>query len=281
MSHPILARRGFDVFAQWLAENGFDAVDTPVLTGDITKTCARLGLTLGTCDISNSGVLSADTSTRKKAVARMKREISACADHGGHTCFTVLDPDDPSRTRAETFQIFRKVYPGITAHAEDEGVSIAIEPYPGKAPFFSNLGCSPESLRRIFDEIPSLNLGICYDPSHFVRLQIDHVRLLHEFADRVRHVHLKDTEIITEKLYESGILGESYERTFGFGEGWWRYTIPGEGVVDWQLVVRRLQESGYNGVLSVELEDDHYWSTEDAQKEGLVRARDFVAQFLA
>lgn len=272
---------GFDAYAQWLAENGFDAVDTPVLTGNIAKTCARLSLTLGTCDISNSGVLSADTSTRKKAVARVKKEISACADHGGHTCFTALNPDDPSRTRAETFQIFRKVYPGITAHAEDEGICIAIEPYPGGAPYYPNLGCSPESLRRIFDEIPSVNLGICYDPSHFVRLQIDHVRLLHEFADRVRHVHLKDTEIITEKLYESGILGESYERTFGFGEGWWRYTIPGQGVVDWQVVVRRLQESGYSGVLSVELEDHHYWSTEDAQKEGLVRAREFVAQFLA
>ena len=81
-------------------------------------------------------------------------------------------------------------------------------------------------------------------------------------------------------LDESGILGESYSRTYGFGEGWWRYTIPGEGVVDWQVVVRRLQETGYDGVLSVELEDHHFWDTPPLQQEGLIRARDHVAQFL-
>lgn len=166
------------------------------------------------------------------------------------------------------------------AHAEKLGLNIAIEPWPGGHPWYGNLGCTPESLRRIFAAIPSPNLGICYDPSHFARLQIDHVRLLHEFGDRVHHVHLKDTEILPEKLYESGILGESYGRTYGFGEGWWRYTIPGEGLVDWQLVIRRLEEIGYDGVLSVELEDHHFWATPDLQKEGLLRSRDYISQFL-
>jgi sugar phosphate isomerase/epimerase len=86
--------------------------------------------------------------------------------------------------------------------------------------------------------------------------------------------------MIPEKLYESGILGESYDRTYGFGEGWWRYTIPGEGMVDWQIVIRRLEEIGYDGVLSVELEDHHFWATADLQKEGLLRSRDYIAQFL-
>ena len=272
---------GFEAYAEWLAENDFDAVDTPPLTREIADTCSRLGLSIGTCDAMGDGVLSADAEVRRKGLSTLKREISATAEHGGHTCFTLLSPDDRTRPRAETFEIFRMVYPKVVAHAEDEGVRIAIEPYPGGGPYYANLGCSPESLRRIFEEIPSPNLGICYDPSHFVRLQIDHLRLLHEFADRVRHVHLKDTEMLSEKLYESGILGESYGRTFGFGEGWWRYTIPGEGIVDWQLVLRRLQESGYDGVLGVELEDHHYWETPELQKEGLCRARDFVSQFLS
>lgn len=106
------------------------------------------------------------------------------------------------------------------------------------------------------------------------------MRLLHEFGGRVKHVHLKDTEIIQEKLYESGILGESYGHTYGFGEGWWRYTIPGEGSVDWELVIRRLEEFGYDGVLSVELEDHHFWATPELQQEGILRAKDYIVQFL-
>ncbi len=128
--------------------------------------------------------------------------------------------------------------------------------------------------------MPSPNLGICYDPSHFARLQIDHVRLLHEFGDRVKHVHLKDTEILQEGLYESGILGESYANTYRDGEGWWRYTIPGEGIVDWQLVLRRLEQVGYAGILSVELEDHYFAETPELQKEGLVRSRDYISQFI-
>ena len=270
---------GFDGYCKWLAENGFDAVDTPPLTAQMARTCAELSLAIGTCDVRGGGLLSNDAAQRRKALNALKRDLTAISRHGGTTCFTVLGPAEPTQSRAETFEIFEKVYPKVVKHAEKVGVKIAIEPWPGGAPWYGNLGCTPESLRRIFAAVPSPNLGICYDPSHFVRLRIDHLRLLHEFSDRVHHVHLKDAEILPEKLYESGILGESYSRTYGFGEGWWRYTIPGEGVVDWQVVVRRLQEIGYDGVLSVELEDHHFWDTPLLQQEGLIRGRDHVAQF--
>ena len=278
---PGFAREiGFEAYAGWLAENDFDAIDTPPLTAEIASTCKGLGLALGTCDARAGGLLSADAALRRKALSTLKKDLAAIAKHGGHTYFAILGPDDPTQPRAKTFEIFEKVYPKVVEYADQVGVAIAIEPWPGSSPNCPNLGCTPESLRRIFAAIPSPTLGICYDPSHFVRLQIDHVRLLHEFGDRVRHVHLKDTEIISERLYESGILGQSYGRAYGFGEGWWRYTIPGEGIVDWQVVIRRLEETGYDGVLSVELEDHHFWATPDLQREGILRSREYIEQFL-
>lgn len=276
---PFSRQLGFDRFAAWLAENGFEAIDTPQLTREIAQTCKRLGLALGTSD-GGAKVLSRDAAKRRKGISEYKKSLSAIAKHGGHTLFTVLDPDDPSIPKAETFEIFKKVYPQIIAHAEKVGVNIAIEPWPDGRPYYANLGCSPESLRLIFAACPSPNLGICYDPSHFVRLQIDYQRVLHEFGDRVRHVHLKDTEIMPEKLYESGNLGEAYANTYVCGEGWWRYTIPGEGEVDWNYVLRRLEDVGYDGVLSVELEDHYFWQTPQLQQEGLLRAKDYVEQFL-
>jgi sugar phosphate isomerase/epimerase len=278
---PGFAREiGFEAFASWLAESGFDAIDTPVPTREIAQACKKAGLAYGTCDARAGGLLGADAAKRKQALSTLKKDLSAIAQFGGHTYFALLMPDDPSQPRAKTFEIFRQVYPKVVEHAEKVGVRIAIEPWPGGAPYYANLGCTPESFRRIFDAIPSPHLGISYDPSHLVRIQVDYVRFLHEFGGRVYHVHLKDTEVVEEKLYESGILGESYGHTYGFGEGWWRYTIPGEGSIDWTLVIRRLDELGYKGALSVELEDHHFWATAQLQQEGILRAKEYIEPIL-
>ena len=74
---------GFEAYAEWLAENDFDAVDTPPLTREIADTCSRLGLSIGTCDAMGDGVLSADAEVRRKGLSTLKREISATAEHGG------------------------------------------------------------------------------------------------------------------------------------------------------------------------------------------------------
>ena len=49
--------------------------------------------------------------------------------------------------------------------------------------------------------------------------------------------------------------------------------------MDWNYVVRRLEDIGYDGVLSVELEDHHFWQTPELQQEGLLRSKDFIEQF--
>jgi sugar phosphate isomerase/epimerase len=45
-------------------------------------------------------------------------------------------------------------------------------------------------------------------------------------------------------------------------KGWWRYVIPGLGVVDWGQYVGRLKLCGFDGVLSVEHEDRAYQAEE-------------------
>ncbi len=277
---PFARDLGFEAYVEWLADNGLQAVDTPPLSAAIAATCRQAGVAIGTCDGRAPGLLSADAGRRQEGLDSLKADLSAIAEHGGSTYFAVLAPDDPAQPREKTFQIFTQVYPEVVEHAEQCNVQIAIEPWPGPRPFYGNLGCSPETLRRIFAAIPSPNLGICYDPSHFVRLQIDYLRVLQEFGDRVRHVHLKDAEIQAEKLYEMGIAGESFGRAYVCGEGWWRYTIPGEGEVEWVAVLHRLQDAGYDGVLSIELEDHYYWATPELQQEGILRSRDYIDQFI-
>ena len=119
-------------------------------------------------------------------------------------------------------------------------------------------------------------MGICYDPSHFARIGVDYQRILVEFGDRVRHVHAKDTELLDDGRYEFGVLGQTFGTRYRYGEGWWRYCIPGWGVVDWQWVVARLEEIGYDGPLSIELEDHRYTATAADNADGILAAKEYL-----
>lgn len=46
------------------------------------------------------------------------------------------------------------------------------------------------------------------------------------------------------------------------------------------LVIRRLADVGYDGALSVELKDHHSRATPELQREGLLRSKGFIEQFL-
>jgi len=273
---PFAREAGFEGFASFLKDNGFDAVDAPALTAQIKSVCDKLKIAIGSSD-NNTNLLSEDEAQCKKELQKAKDGISAIADNGGQVMFTVVKPAVASTGRKKAFELFERIYPPLVAHAEAKGVKIAMEPWPGGAPFYSTLGCTPEILRAMFKAIPSPNLGLCYDPSHFARIQIDYLRLLNEFGQRVFHVHLKDCEILEEGLYEFGILGQTFTPCkHSHSEGWWRYCIPGKGEVDWTRVVNRLRDFNYQGVLSVELEDTYYRATEEDQKRGILAAKAYI-----
>lgn len=282
MRMPPMARDiGVEAAIEWAGENGFGSVDLPEATVALKKKCSDAGVGIGTVDWGAGGdLLSKNAAKRRKAVTAMKARIRDTAKHGNGVVFLCLAPDDRTQSRADTFEILKKVYPGILAQAEKSGVHLAIEPYPGPAPHYPFLGCTPETLRAVFEAVPSPNFGICYDPSHFIRIGVDYKRLLMEFGDRVKHVHAKDTEILEDGVYEFGRLGQSFGRRYSYGEGWWRYCIPSWGVADWHWIVARLEELAYDGPLAIELEDHRYSGSNDLNKEGLLAAKNYLEGIL-
>ena len=65
----------------------------------------------------------------------------------------------------------------------------------------------------------------------------------------------------------------------GFGEGWWRYCIPGDGVVDWAGVAAGLTGHGFDGIISVELEDFRYNGSWEGEAKGLRRSLAYLSRF--
>ncbi|MDB5085374.1 MAG: xylose isomerase-like barrel protein, partial [Bacilli bacterium] len=59
----------------------------------------------------------------------------------------------------------------------------------------------------------------------------------------------------------------------------WRYTIPGHGQIEWSKVAVRLEQIGYQGAISIELEDHRYWGTVEKEQQGIVKAAEHLAHY--
>lgn len=271
----------FEELCKWAVQTGFGSIDLAGPDPEQIRTARAAGLEIGTIDLpGTANLVSADPEKQQAGVEAAKVAIAATAEHGCGRMFCVFVPEDRSRKRAETFAVWKETFPAVAAFAEEKGVRIAMEGWPGPAPHYPALGCTPEMWRAMFAAVPSPAFGLNYDPSHLVRIGVDWRRALDEFGERTVHVHGKDTDFDAERLYEHGNLGPTFRKPVGFSESWWRYTIPGEGVVDWCRLIGRLEDIGFDGVVSVELEDYRYHETWELQADGLARSREHLARWV-
>ena len=63
-----------------------------------------------------------------------------------------------------------------------------------------------------------------------------------------------------------------------FGGAHWRYCVPGAGVISWREILEKLKDRGYEGCVSIELEDEDFNGSEAGEKRGLLKSRDFLEQ---
>jgi len=238
------------------------------------------GLKLGSIDLLDFGqIMATDTGKRRDVIERNVKYVTELggADGGSNVFFTCVIPGDPTKPRAENYSLAIECYAPIAQAAEKVGAKIAIEGWPGGAPHYATLCCTPETMRAFIRDVPGNAIGVNYDPSHLIRLGVDHVRFLREFLPHVWHVHAKDTELFEETIYELGrFQGSAFSKPRGFGEYFWRYTIPGKGAAHWQQIFRVLKEGDYRGAISVELEDEQYNGSEAGEKSGFTSSLAFL-----
>ena len=121
--------------------------------------------------------------------------------------------------------------------------------------------------------------GINFDPSHFAHQHLDSAAFIEEFADRIYHVHVKDSKKRVDNGRRS-ILGSHLN--FGDARRGWDFVSPGHGDVDFEEMFRALNRIGYEGPLSIEWEDsgmDRDWGGPDAL--AYVRRTDFAPSSVA
>lgn len=259
---------------KWTKESGFGAIDLGRNADSIIEEVTAAGLRIGTVDLVDwNGLISPDKAKRKDAVAKCVDYVKACAVVGPVNHFVVMLPENPELPRSENFGYMVEGFSELVPVLEENDARISIEGWPGPGA----LCCTPEGYRALFEKIPSKAMGVNYDPSHLIRMGIDPLRFLREFGERVCHIHGKDTELMSERLYE---YGREQDPTFGkgipFGSMHWRYTIPGHGQMRWTEAFRILEGLGYDGCICIELEDGNFNGTEKGEKLGLALALQFL-----
>ncbi len=280
-SFPIGFRRGSGAWQQdlskliaWTKENDLEVVDLGRDGDTAAGAVVNADLLVGSVDLPEvQGMISADKAKRAEAVARNTAYIEACAVYGPMKHFLVMLPEDPGRPRKENFEFMVESFSELAPVMEANDARLVIEGWPGPGA----LCCTPEGYRAFFERCPSPALGINYDPSHLLRQSIDPIRFLWEFYERVYHLHGKDTEILTENLYEYGHeLPATFAPKFGFGAWAWRYTIPGQGAVRWGQILKILAQTGYEGSISIELEDANFNGQAESEQCGILHAAWFL-----
>jgi sugar phosphate isomerase/epimerase len=259
---------------------GVTHIDVGALTkakaDEILGQCARTGV-----ELSGLGYypnpLDPDPVVSRRAVDHLKKVIAAAPKLGLRRVNTFVGRDW-TRSVDDNWPRFLKTWRPLVRWAEDHDVRLGIENCPmlftrDEWPGGKNLLTTPILWRRAFSDIPSKNFGLNYDPSHLALQFMDPARVLREFKSKLFHLHAKDVKIHRDRLNEAGVFAHPLE--------WHQPRIPGYGEINWAQFMASLMETGYDGPVCIEVEDDTFGKTLPGRQRALKVAGQVLRPFFA
>jgi len=155
-------------------------------------------------------------------------------------------PPVPPAMIDEGFRLLAERFNPILDVFGECGVKFALEVHPTEIAF--DLYSAQRALEAL-DNRPEF--GFNFDPSHLIWQGVDPAEFIRAFPDRIYHVHMKDA--IVKLNGRSGILASHLN--FGDPRRGWDFRSLGRGGVNFEEILRALNDVGYQGPLSVEWED--------------------------
>jgi sugar phosphate isomerase/epimerase len=220
---------------------------------------------------------------RQRAAERMKDTARAAASFGvtqvngftGSPIWHLLysfPPNDFGEIE-HAYEEFAEAWSPIIDVFDAEGVRFGLEVHP------TEIAYDFVTTRKTLDAIDNREgFGINLDPSHFAHQHLDTAAFALDFADRIYHVHVKDSK---KRLDGRRSILASH-LNFGEEARGWDFVSPGHGDVDFEALFRALNRIGYAGALSIEWEDsgmDREYGAQDAL--AFVRRTDFAPSAVA
>lgn len=260
--------------ARWARESGFDCVELGPGISLERETFARVSGELPVAAmIYCRNFIDDDQELAAREQQELFRRMEFASEIGAKKmiCSTGISkrlsiPDaggcDPTKSLEPVLEFLHRA----VDRAKELGLVLCLE----NCPMYRNIATSPYLWELIFRNIPDQALGLCYDASHFVWQFIDVYEPMEHYADRIHHIHLKDTRLYMDKLGQVGILHNTAKER-GFDENqWWRHTVIGNGEINWHRfmeAVKRLPSPLLD--LSFEQEDCRYECDPEKVRRGL------------
>lgn len=237
--------------------------------------CAKKGIEISSLAFYPN-TMDGNLEKRNAAIEHLKKVINMSSLLGVNMVTTFIGRDQ-TKTVEENLELFKEIWPPIIKFAEEKGVKVAIENCPmlfgaDQWPGGQNLFTTPSLWRKMFRLLPSDNFGINFDPSHFIWQQIDYIKPLYEFKDKIFHVHFKDIKIYPDKLNDVGIMGYPLQ--------YMSPKLPGLGDVDWGKYVSALTDIGFNGYACIEVEDKAFESSKERILDSVELSCRYMRQFV-
>lgn len=182
-----------------------------------------------------------------------------------------------SRSLTENLKEVKTIWKPIVDYAEAKGVKIAIENCPmlfteDEWPGGQNIMTTPDIYQKVFAILDSDYIGLNFDPSHYVWQQMDYIKTIYDFKDKIFHIHFKDIKIFHDKLNEFGILSAPLN--------YMSPKLPGLGDVDFGKFVSALTDINYRGFACIEVEDKAYEDTYERVKLSVKQSSEYMRNYI-
>ena len=128
--------------------------------------------------------------------------------------------------------------------AKDMGITLTFHHHMGTV-----VQTAAEIDRLMENTDPEL-FNLLFDSGHLAYCDEDYMYILKKYINRIKHVHLKD--IRPDVVADVKAKGESFLQ--GVRKG--TFTVPGDGVIDFEPIFKVLEENNYEGYVLVEAEQD-------------------------
>lgn len=238
LGHPVGVTSVKDLFytgvgdmadaARDIAAAGF--AGTEMFDGDVAKYADRPDVLRAILDDHHLDLVSVYTGANfvyadvlPDEMDKIRRAIELAVQFGAERLVVGGGARRAAGTTPEDYVALGRGLDRVSDMAADQGLMATYHPH------LTTIVENPDELARIMD---LSSIGFCPDTGHLAAAGGDPARLIREYGDRVKHVHLKD------------VVPEPFS-----------WTPLGEGTLDFTDIIRAVTEVGYDSWLMVELDE--------------------------
>lgn len=127
-----------------------------------------------------------------------------------------------------------------------------------------------EEIDELMERTNKDNISLLFDTGHLVVSGEDPIEIFKKYEDRIKHIHFKDVrQEITEAV-------DKDNQCFLDGVRKGMFTVPGDGVIDFEPILNLIYQSNYSGWIVVEAEQDPSLANPFIYAK---KAKDYMSQY--